>query len=71
MLKSLWNKASAGTLRIAKQVCLIAGVALVALASSAVLVPLALGVGFLLLAKWVADRETEQSPLVVVPAGAY
>jgi hypothetical protein len=71
VLKSLWNKVAAAGLRVAKQVCLLAGMALVALATSAILVPFALGVAFLMFAKWAADRETEEAPLVVVPVGAY
>lgn len=67
MLKALWNKTAAGALRVAKQVCLIAGVAFVALAGSAILLPLAVGIGLLLVAKWVADHETRDVPLVVVP----
>jgi len=68
MMRALWNKAAAGTLRALKQICLVAGVVFVALAASAILLPLAVGIGLLLAAKWVADREAESQPLVVVPA---
>lgn len=70
MFRSWLNKATATALNVAKQVCLVAGIGLVVLSTSWILVPFALGVALLAVAKWVADREAEQTPMVVVPVGA-
>ncbi|HTI49916.1 MAG TPA: hypothetical protein VL475_03155 [Planctomycetaceae bacterium] len=65
------NRISTGLLHGATQVCLFAGAALVTLALSAILLPFALGVALLVVAQWAANREAQNVPLVVVPAGAY
>jgi hypothetical protein len=70
MFKSWLKRTTASVLHVAKQVCLVAGIGLVVLSTSWILVPFALGVTLLAVAKWAADREAEQAPMVVVPAGA-
>lgn len=60
MINSFWSGM--------KKVCLVAGVALIAVATAPILLPLAIGVGLLMTAKWAADHETPANT-VVVPAG--
>jgi hypothetical protein len=70
MFGTWFEKGAKSVLRLAQQVCLVAGVALVALTVTSILIPFAIGVGLLAMAMWAADREAEQSPIVVVPVGA-
>ncbi len=69
MFGSWLNKVKGGVFRVAKQVCLVAGIVLVVAATSWILVPFAMGLALLAVAKWAADREAEQAPMVVVPVG--
>lgn len=70
MIGSWLKKASTRLLGVARQACLVAGIVLVVLATSWILVPFALGLALIAVAKWGAEREAEQSPLIVVPVGA-
>lgn len=70
MFRSLWGRATTGLLRAVKQICLVAGGALVALTVAAILTPFALGIALLFAAKWAADRSGEPDEVLVVPAGA-
>jgi hypothetical protein len=70
MMGSLWTNVKSGALRVTRQACLVAGIALVVVATSWILVPLALGLVLLAAAKWAADREVNEAPMIVVPVRA-
>lgn len=66
--KGLFQRMRSAIVRGIRQVCVVTGVAFVAIAVTSLLVPLVLGIALLAMAGWATDREPPDTLVVTTAA---